>query len=258
MENTDSIHDKRGINKISLENYVLDKRNLIDHQVDKIIYDQMKENKRRNQEYESILELEKNDPERFKELEEEANLTGHSLRISAYILMEDILFTEDEITALYEMKIIYAFKHLEINIKKLLRATYADNNIVKQSKWEMIISFLNSKGIKIKEVDGFKNVDELRIVNNSLKHADRNLDQSLNSIPEFKNKDNFSYRELDEFYERVKSAPIKFLESLAKLIYNDLYVFQDSRIEKIAMNLALRMEKSDALKFIKALNENYK
>jgi hypothetical protein len=201
--------------------------------------------------------MQKNEPDRFNELEEHANQTGHSLHSQMYGYIQDVIYLEDELFALFEMKIIYAFKHLEINIKQLLFAAYQDNYITRQFKWDAIIQFLNSKNIVAKELNGYDNINQLRNVNNSLKHSDKIIDQSIKNIEEFKDKENLNYTDLELFYNRVKKSPNIFLTSLVSFVFQDIYTFTYDRISEMAKSLALRMDKKDAIELSAELLKLY-
>ena len=65
--------------------------------------------------------------------------------------IRDVVYREEQMYAIWEMQIIYAYKHLEINIKKLLNIAY---NYQKQNlyKFDILESFLKRKGINIKDL----------------------------------------------------------------------------------------------------------
>ncbi len=57
----------------------------------------------------------------------------------------DIEYTKEEIWALIEMKIIYAFKFLEINIKKLIKTTFSNTKTKNFYKGDSLNSFFKGK-----------------------------------------------------------------------------------------------------------------
>ena len=63
----------------------------------------------------------------------------------------EIYFIEQELKAISEMKIIYAYKHFENKLKFLLSAAYGVSKN-KMFKWEFITEFLKEKNIDIKKV----------------------------------------------------------------------------------------------------------
>jgi len=168
----------------------------------------------------------------------------------------DTQFLEDKLLALVEMKIVYLYKNLEINIKRLLSASYK----VKTKdfyQWERLKQFIKDKNIKLNEIDEYQKIDQLRKVNNFIKHSSSKISEDLKSISEFSDLKRLRHYELDEFYERVKFAPFKFLLSLSDKIYQDLYEFNDTRLDNISELLALRMDEETAAKFIEKLKNKY-
>jgi hypothetical protein len=252
-----SVQAQRQLNQYNLDTFTHDKQNILDYPVDKLIQDLKKQVNDTYVEHDKWIELEQNNPNRFKELDEKANLTGHSLHLQMYSYIQDVIYLEDELFALFEMKVIYAFKHLEINIKQLLLAAYQENYINRQFKWDTIVSYLNSKNINAKELNDYNNINELRNVNNSLKHSDRVIDQSIKNIPEFKDKETLHYSDLEAFYNRVKNSPNFFLTSLISFVFKDLYAFPHERVSELAKSFATRMDKKDALQFVDELLKYY-
>lgn len=62
----------------------------------------------------------------------------------------EIIFLEQELKALSEMKIVYAYKKFENKLKFLLSAAYGISKN-KMFKWEFVVGFLNEKGIDVKK-----------------------------------------------------------------------------------------------------------
>lgn len=260
MERTklDLINEKRELNKMSLDSYVLDKQNVLDNPIDKIISDLGKKLKNNWKEHDEWIKMEQENPEKYNDLNEIAQQTGHSLEKQLFDYYIDNAYIEDEITALLEVKIIYAFKHFEINLKKLIKAAYEDENFDKNYKWESIKQYLSAKNIDIKEIKNYLEVNQLREINNAIKHSENYFENKelKNRIPEFKEKKP-TIRDLYKFYNRIKKSPTIFLQSLCSEIYNDLYIFDEEKIEKISESIASRMNFNDAILLIKKLKENY-
>ncbi len=168
----------------------------------------------------------------------------------------DIEYLEDRLLALTEMNIVYVYKDFEINLKKLIKASY-NVNAKEFYKWENIINFLRSKNIKHTELTGYQEINELRIVNNSIKHSTSMIDDKVKKISEFKELKYMGHNELISFFKRVKDFPYKFISELSSEIFKDLYEFDENRLDKIAELYALRMDKKNAEKFIKLLKLKY-
>ncbi len=252
------IEESREMNKISLDTFTFDKHNILDYPVDKLIEDLKSQIDKLYADHNKWMDLAENNPTRYQELDEIAQQTGHSLSIQMYQYIEEASYLQDELFALYEMKIIYAFKHLEINIKKLISAAYNDKSVNKQFKWENLKQYLASKNIDVSQIEGYNEVNQLREINNSLKHSNELNNDILKKFPEFKNEKTISHEVLEIFYKRVKKSPTIFLTSLSSKIYDNLYVFSDSRISSIAKSFALRMDKEIAEKIAQELLNHYK
>lgn len=169
----------------------------------------------------------------------------------------EIYFIEQELKAISEMKIIYAYKHFENKLKFLLSAAYGVSKN-KMFKWEFITEFLKEKNIDIKKVKCYSDINELRNLNNNLKHSDDiTNDTRISIIREFKKKSFVQYEDILTFYKRIENAPSTFIYSLSDLIYNDLYVFDENRIDKEADKIALRMNETEAKMLIEKLKKKY-
>lgn len=225
----DSYSEKRELNKLSLETFFLNlENNHYDSNIDKLISD---------------LE------QKLKLLEEKP--------LSKDFQYEDeieIIFLSKELFAISEMKIIYAYKHFEIHLKFLLKASYENVKENDFFKWESIVSFLKTKNIKLTDISNHSEIIDLKNLNNSIKHSRCIINDKTKNIVEFKNKKSLSYLDLINFYNRIENSTINFIQSLSRLIEKDLYSFDDERIEKIAQKLLLRMEKETIDKLINKLN----
>ena len=257
MSNNIDIYYEREQNKIGLENYVLDKTNVYDIAIDKLI-DELKESiKTSKKEIDDLSLPQKESNVSNIVLEEQSEDYVLDKDYQKYLTILDIIYNEEQLLSLVEMKIIYAFKSLEINIKKLLKAAFSLKSTNDFYKWENLVTFLKDKNINIKtEFKSYEEITQLKLVNNDIKHGEH-CKKSLNSIKEFKGADDFTYYNLDNFYKRIKKIPTTFLEELVTAIYNELYVFDENKIEKIANSFAVRMNEEDAKKLTQKINEKY-
>lgn len=253
----DDINTKRESNKIGLETFALDRYNILDRPIDKLIKELKKDLENEYSEHKKWIDMETNNPKKFQGLEEKAEQTGHSLYFQMHDYIRTAIYIEEELTTLFEMKIIYAFKHLEIEIKNLISASFNDSSIGKFSKWDNLIQYLKSKKINISEVKDYKEVNQLRAVNNSLKHSNEQIDNSLKGIDEFKEIESITYEVLERFYNRIKDSSNSFLSSLSNAIYETLYEFDDEKLERISKSIALRMDKQNAEKLIGKIKNKY-
>jgi hypothetical protein len=167
----------------------------------------------------------------------------------------DIIFLEEELKALAEMKIIYAYKHFEISLKFMIKASYKNVSENQMFKWEEVVNFMKTKNIDIKSVDKYKEISELREANNAIKHS--SISKSKIPIVEFKNKDLITYKDILEFYKRIENATFDFLTSLNALIWKDLYEFDEERLNEIVEKIESRMEAEIAIKLANKILSKY-
>ena len=237
------LNTRRESNKMGLETFAMDRYNILDRPIDSLIKELQIELNNEYSEHQEWIDLELKNPNRFNELDEIAQQTGHSLHIQMHDYIRAASYIEGELSTLFEMKFIYAFKHLEIEVKNLISASFNDSSIGKFSKWDNLIQYLKSKNIEIKEVKDYKEVNQLRTVNNCLKYSNGKIDNSLNGIEEFKETKIITYKILEEFYNRIKTSSNIFLSSLSNAIYNELYEFDDEKLASISNSIVLRMDK---------------
>ncbi|WP_428743620.1 hypothetical protein [Tenacibaculum sp.] len=179
-----------------------------------------------------------------------------------------IWYIEEELKALAEMKIVYAFKSIEINIKKLISDSFKIKNKRDFFNWKTVETFLNSKNINLQKLKGYEEIYQLKQLNNSIKHSKKVEEKTLNLIfnkeeyervptsPFFSEKI-ITYKHLLNFYNRIEPFIKIFLSDLCNMIYEELYVFSKDKIENLAEDLVLRMEKEDALELIDKIKKHY-
>lgn len=132
-------------------------------------------------------------------------------------LQKKILISQ--LNSISEMLIIYAFKNIEINLKEIIKCAYEKENI---HKWENFIKIFKSKGIELENIYGYKSIDDLRVVNNAIKHNGI-INRRVSKIEEFKDDYNslfkeFEYDSLMNFYEQTKQIIPEFLSNLIQSI----------------------------------------
>lgn len=166
-----------------------------------------------------------------------------------------IIFLEEELKAIAEMKIIYAYKHFETCLKFMLQTSY-DVNSSKYYRWENVKEFLITKTIQISDIECSKEIEELREINNAIKHS--NILLSRNLPQEFKEKDSISYQDILNFYDRVDGCTIKFFDFLYNQIVNDKYMFSSERLNEMANKIEQTIEPKKAIEFANNILSRYK
>jgi hypothetical protein len=256
MNEHHEINEQREIDQFSLSTFPFDAHNRFDSVADQAIRQLQQENEMTGQEYNDWQVMKDNVPARWKELEEQAAHRDVSLDGLVDGMMLDVVYREMEMVALMEMKIIYAWKHLEIHIKKLIGAAYPGVDTNDFYRWKSVVTFLKSKDIRPEELDGYHEIVQLQQVNNRAKHTDLPY-AKLQSVPEFANQTTLNFEDFEKFYARVKGAPDKFLKALTGVVFRELYHFDDQRIEDVARSLALRMDPEVARKFREVFESMY-
>ncbi|EOW6614243.1 hypothetical protein ACOZZ1_002031 [Vibrio fluvialis] len=168
----------------------------------------------------------------------------------------DAQMLEDQLLSLSEMKIISLFKSFEIVQKELINVAFENVNTRELYLWENVKSLFNSKNINYGRLSGYENINQLRIVNNNIKHS-HVIDGEVNrlGIKEFKGSDVFTYESLDKFYSRVSGGVEAFLETLSESIINHLFGYDDNRLCEMVEELSQTMNKQTMLKLAKLLEE---
>ena len=167
----------------------------------------------------------------------------------------EINFLEHELFAITEMKINYAYKHFEFYLKLLIKISYDNVNGNQLFKWEFVRNYLKTRNIKIENLDNYTEINELREVNNSIKHSNNILNDKTKKITEFKGYEKITYKQLAEFYEKRHNSSILFLKSLSNKISSDLYEFDDDKLNKISEKFSKRMNSETLTKFIEKLKK---
>ena len=163
-----------------------------------------------------------------------------------------IYLSKEYLTALAEMKIVYLSKSLEIKIKSLIQIAYPE--MIKKNfyQWDSMKSFFESIDVDLSILIGNKETNELRQVNNCIKHSN-NLCVNLKEINEFANQTELNAYNLDLFHQRIKKKIDGFFRDLSDAVINNLYTYDDQRIENICNSFAEKMDKNTLQKLIEKL-----
>jgi hypothetical protein len=143
--------------------------------------------------------------------------------LDQYYAKMSLTEVEDEVFALFELKIIYTYKHLEIQLGLIAQNVFDYEKEGKFSNWDVIKKFYSDGNIKFSELKSIEKIEQLRKVNNTLKHSGRFIGQKIRNIPDFKGLTHLQIEPLKKFYERVQCSPKEFISALASAIYNQLF-----------------------------------
>jgi hypothetical protein len=129
----------------------------------------------------------------------------------------------EELLAMYEMQIIYSFKQIEISLKLFVKIleknseSSIDPVIIKG--WDDLKGRLKPFGVRIGIVLGYSSVNQLRMVNNALKHSHKvTEDIKKNKIKEFAGLDYFTPESLDLFHSDFIKHKSVFINNVAYLV----------------------------------------
>ena len=142
------------------------------------------------------------------------------------------------------MIIVNDYKEFELIIKRLLKASLEFDEKDFRS-FENLKPLLKSKGISISEIKNYNDINDLRKLNNYIKHSKiSNIPDDLKQILEFKDTKYLTYIELMRFHKRIKDLRYNFIFDLKNRIYSYLYDFDEIRINNIATRMIKRMSKN--------------
>ena len=105
----------------------------------------------------------------------------------------------DQLNSICEMKLINLYKSFEIEIKRILELAYPTIDKKIFYRWDVFVSFLKTKKINVKQIESYEEVNQLRIVNNQLKHDGR-ISNELKSITEFSKSEGFTHESILTFH----------------------------------------------------------
>jgi len=197
--------------KLYLDTFFLNYENVADQALDKAIDFQREVYKKHRL---NLVSLSKRN---IKSEEEDIQTQEDRLYVKTYLYE-----VEAEVFALYELKIMYAYKYFEIRLKELSKHVFNDLPD-KDLYLNDLEKFYKNKNLGFSKIDYYYNVNELRRVNNSLKHSGHFIGQKIRNIPEFTDLTYLQIGPLKKFYERVQNAPKEFVSALASAIYDHLF-----------------------------------
>jgi hypothetical protein len=165
-----------------------------------------------------------------------------------------IFILDGQMVSMKEMQIVYLYKNIEILLKEIIRTAFPGEDKKDLFAWENMKSFFRLKQIDFTSIKEFEYVNQLRIVNNNIKHSSEiGSEIQKKGIKEFKDLQEFNFNSLTEFYNRVKAHIEPFLENVTKNVNSHLFEFSDDRINNIVQNYAQHMDEETLLRLSKVL-----
>jgi hypothetical protein len=209
-------------------------------------------------------EIEDNN-ELYKKLETEQESLSEKYKETGVPDQNDIILLEDlgessmhtgwlyeNLTSIYEMRIVNLFRSLEIDLKYKLESAYKDVDTKQFYRWDILISFFETKNMTPKTLNGYQESDQLRRVNNQIKHGG-GINNNIKNIQEFTLLSHFDSDSLEKFLSRVYKPVNIFFTEITKKIYADLYQFDDNRLDKLALSYKDRMDGDTISRLIEKL-----
>lgn len=204
----------KGLLKIYIDSYNLTYYNVIDSNLDVLIELQKKKSEENQNTFIGKTK------ELYQAKNEEEYINHQQEAYYSTLYLEE---NKNALFAIFELKIIYAYKYFEIKLKELSAASFDDWTNKEIYKWEEIKKFYLTKNIKLSELENYQSVFDLGRVNNSLKHNGNRIGNKIRNIPEFKGADLLQYGHLHIFYERVKESTKALITEIASAINNELF-----------------------------------
>lgn len=212
IEDYDEALNQKAMLKYYLDTFFMSYENVADEALEKAIAFQREVYSKHRL---NLISLSKRN---IKSEEEDVQTEEDKLYVKIYLHE-----VEAEVFALYELKIMYAYKYFEIRLKELSRNTFIDWPNNKRMTWDKTVKFYESKNIKLEELRNYLEVDQLRSMNNSLKHHDGEIEEEIKNLPEFQGINEIQVGQLKKFCERIQDAPKEFISALASTIYDQLF-----------------------------------
>lgn len=169
--------------------------------------------------------------------------------------VDEIFSIESRLLSIYEMIIVNDYKEFELILKRLLKAAL-DFDEKDFRSFENLKPILKSRGIVFSDVKNYSDINDLRKVNNYIKHSDfSEIPNDMKQIQEFRKIENLNFIALKKFHQRIKDLRYNFIFDLKAKIYSHLYDYNEIRIESIAFRMLKRMSNNQIDLLIEKLNK---
>ncbi len=114
----------------------------------------------------------------------------------------------DSLLSLSEMRIVFLFKTIENAIVRMTDIAFPKAKKKTFFRWDVIVDFLKINGVKIDKINGYEAVNQLRVVNNNIKHS-LNIDESTKKFRFWIHETDFTYENLYKFYKSIHEPKAK-------------------------------------------------
>jgi hypothetical protein len=148
-------------------------------------------------------------------------------------LESDVDMNEQQLYCFAEMRIVHLFRAYEITLKKLIKIASPSANERDFFNWEKLREFCKSNGFNIKSIPSYSKINQLRLVNNCIKHSANINDDVKKHVPDFLSEGAFTYQNLYDFYNSVRDHLLIFLQGVALEFESSLYEHSEDKLNKI-------------------------
>ncbi|WP_139137196.1 hypothetical protein [Vibrio splendidus] len=157
----------------------------------------------------------------------------------------DIEMNKEQLYCFSEMKIIHLFKAYEVTMKRIVKTAYPTANERDFFNWEKLITFSRVRGVALKKLEGFDEVNQLRVVNNNIKHSAGVSSEVIRHVPFFSESRYFTLESLNEFYLTVRDCIFPFLQAMAFEFDKAVFEQSDEKLDKIVAEYSKVMSSSE-------------
>jgi len=128
---------------------------------------------------------------------------------SDYEILEDIKELSEQLA------IVALYRIVELNIKKILLWRYSKEEVKKLRQIDRIADHLSKDGIRLEKVRHYNTADEVRLLNNAIKHENK-VTKDLEKYRGYK--EGQDLKSLDKAFNRLSPNVPKFLRFLAEKV----------------------------------------
>ena len=128
---------------------------------------------------------------------------------SNYEILEDIKDLSEQLA------IVALYRIVELNMKKILLWRYPKEEVQKLRRIDYIANRLSKDGIKLEKVHHYKAVDEIRLLNNAVKHENK-VTKDLEKYGSYK--EGKELKNLGKAFNRLSLKVPRFLRFLAEKV----------------------------------------
>lgn len=128
---------------------------------------------------------------------------------SNYTILQDIKGLTEELA------IVALYRIVELNLKKILLWRYPKEAVAKLKSIDAILQRLAKDGIRLEKVRHYRAADEIRLLNNAVKH-EKKVTKQLEKYKGYK--EGRDLKNMDKAFKRLSPRVPKFLRSLAEKV----------------------------------------